>query len=208
VLKGVPTAGRIAAGAIVEREIGFQLASIGQMRMTLRNPDFTTAKRISDVINGRYPGTAVAENPTIVVLRPPPGRDIIGFVTEIEQMQVEPDAPAKVVIDEVSGVVVMGENVRISTVAIAQGNLTISVQETPQVSQPGPLSKGTTTTVTQTAISVSEEKGKGLVLVDKGASLSKLVAGLNALGVTPRDMISILQAIKTAGALQADIQMM
>jgi flagellar P-ring protein precursor FlgI len=208
VLKGVPTAGRIAAGAIVEREIGFQLASIGQMRMTLRNPDFTTAKRISDVINGRYPGTAVAENPTIVVLRPPPGRDMIGFVTEIEQMQVEPDAPAKVVIDEVSGVVVMGENVRISTVAIAQGNLTISVQETPQVSQPGPLSKGTTTTVTQTAISVSEEKGKGLVLVDKGASLSKLVAGLNALGVTPRDMISILQAIKTAGALQADIQMM
>jgi flagellar P-ring protein precursor FlgI len=208
VVKGVPTAGRIAAGAIVEREIGFQLASMSQLRMTLRNPDFTTAQRIAGAVNARYPGSAVAENPTIVVLRAPQGRDMIGFVTEIEQLPVEPDAPAKVVIDEVSGVVVMGENVRISTVAIAQGNLTISVQETPQVSQPTPFSKGQTTTVNQSQVTVSEEKGKGLVLVDKGASLAKLVAGLNALGVTPRDMISILQTIKAAGALQADIQVM
>ena len=208
VVKGVPTAGRIAAGAIVEREIGFQLASMSQMRMTLRNPDFTTAQRIAGVINARYPGSAVAENPTIVAMRPPPGRDMVSFVTEVEQMSVEPDAPAKVVIDEVSGVVVMGENVKISTVAIAQGNLTISVQETPQVSQPAPFSKGTTTTVTQSAISVNEEKGRGLVVVHEGASLSSLVAGLNALGVTPRDMISILQTIKAAGALQADIQVM
>ena len=208
VLKGVPTAGRIAAGAIVERETGFQLASLGQLRLTLRNPDFTTARRIADAVNVRYPGTASADNPTIVTLRPPSGRDMMSFITEIEQIPVAPDSAAKVVIDEVTGVVVMGENVRVSTVAIAQGNLTISVQETPQVSQPLPFSQGTTTTVTQSTISVNEEKGKGLVLVREGASLSSLVAGLNALGVTPRDMISILQTIKAAGALQADIQVM
>ena len=208
VVKGVPTAGRIAAGAIVEREIGFQMASMAQIRLTLRNPDFTTARRIADAVNVRYPGSATADNPTIVTLRAPAGHDLMSFVTEVEQFGVEPDAPAKVVIDEVSGVVVMGENVRVSTVAIAQGNLTISVQETPQVSQPAPLSQGQTTTVTQSAISVSEEKGKKLIVVNEGASLASLVAGLNALGVTPRDMISILQTIKAAGALQADIQVL
>ena len=208
VLKGVPTAGRIAAGAIVEREVGFQLASLTSLRMTLRNPDFTTAQRIAQAIDLRYPGTAVAENPTIVTIRPPAGQPMVNFVTEVEQIPVEPDAPAKVVIDEVSGVVVMGENVKVSTVAIAQGNLTISVQETPQVSQPAPFSQGQTKVVTQTSISVDEEKGKKLIVVREGASLSSLVAGLNALGVTPRDMISILQTIKAAGALQADIQVM
>ncbi len=133
---------------------------------------------------------------------------MVSFITEIEQLSVEPDDPAKVVIDEVSGVVVMGENVRISTVAIAQGNLTISVQETPRVSQPAPFSQGQTTTVPQSTVSVDEEKGKHLIMVHEGASLASLVAGLNALGVTPRDMISILQTIKAAGALQAEIQVM
>jgi flagellar P-ring protein precursor FlgI len=208
VLKGVPTAGRIASGAIVEREIGFQLASMTQLRMTLRNPDFTTALRIADAINARYKGAATAENPTIVTLRAPPGRDMVSFITEIEQIPVEPDEPAKVVIDEVSGVIVMGQDVRISTVAIAQGNLTISVQETPQVSQPQPFGQGQTTTVRQSTVTVNEEKGKGLVVVKEGASLASLVAGLNALGVTPRDMISILQTIKAAGALQAEIEVM
>jgi flagellar P-ring protein precursor FlgI len=208
VVKGVPTAGRIAAGAIVERETGFQFASMGQLRLTLRNPDFTTARRIADSINVRYPGAAFADNPTIVTLRPPGGRDLVGFITEVEQFEIQPDAPAKVVIDEVSGVIVMGDNVRVSTVAIAQGNLTISVQETPQVSQPAPFSQGQTTTVSQSNVSVNEDKGKGLVMVKEGASLASLVAGLNALGVTPRDMISILQTIKAAGALQADIQVL
>jgi flagellar P-ring protein precursor FlgI len=113
-----------------------------------------------------------------------------------------------VVIDEVAGVVVMGDTVRISTVAIAQGNLTISVQETPKVSQPTPFSQGQTTTVPQSALKVDEEKGKKLIMLNEGASLSSLVSGLNALGVTPRDMISILQAIKASGALQADIEVM
>jgi flagellar P-ring protein precursor FlgI len=208
VLKGVPTSGRIAGGANVEREIGFKLSSMQTLRMTLRNPDFTTSRRIADVINAQYPGCAQAENPTIVTIRPPAGENMVGFVTSIEELAVQPDAPAKVVIDEVAGVIVMGENVRLSTVAIAQGNLTISVEEKPAVSQPGPFSNGTTTTVPQTTVKVDEEKGKKLITVREGASLASLVAGLNALGVTPRDMISILQAIKAAGALQADIQVM
>jgi flagellar P-ring protein precursor FlgI len=209
VLKGVPTAGRIAGGAIVERETGFQLASMAQMRLTLRNPDFTTAQRIAGVINARYPGTAVVENPTIVTLRPPQGQGMVGFVSNVENLAVEADSPARLVIDEVAGVVVMDENVRISTVAIAQGNLTISVQENPRISQPAPFAQGQTTQVpASSTVSVDEETGRQLIMLKNGASLSSLVAGLNALGVTPRDMISILQAIKAAGALQADIEVM
>jgi flagellar P-ring protein precursor FlgI len=208
ITRGVPTAGRIAAGAVVERELGFQLATLGQMRMTLRNPDFTTARRIAEVINANFPGSATAENPTIVTVRPPAGANLVGFVTALEQLEVEPDAPAKVVIDEVAGVVVMGQDVRISTVAIAQGNLTITVQETPQVSQPAPFSQGQTTVTPQSQVSVDEEQGKKLIMLNAGASLASLVQGLNALGVNPRDMISILQTIKAAGALQADIQVM
>jgi flagellar P-ring protein precursor FlgI len=208
VTRGVPTAGRIASGAVVEREVGFQLATMGQVRLTLKNPDFTTSRRIADVINSRYAGTASADNPTIVTLHAPAGQDMVSFLTAAEQLEVEPDSSARVVIDEVSGVIVMGSEVRISTVAIAQGNLTISVQEQPQVSQPGPFSQGRTTVTAQTAVKVEEEKGKQLIMVNEGASLSNLVAGLNALGVTPRDMISILQTIKAAGALQADIQVL
>ncbi|HKR87939.1 MAG TPA: flagellar basal body P-ring protein FlgI [Phenylobacterium sp.] len=208
VSKGVPTAGRIASGAVVEREIGFQLAGMSQLRMTLRNPDFTTARRIAEVINASYPGAAVAENPTIVQIHPVNGQDMTSFVAQVENLSVEPDAPAKVVIDEVAGVIVMGENVRISTVAIQQGNLTITVQETPAVSQPAPFSKGQTTVVPQSSVSVDEEKGRQFLTIRNGASLSTLVSGLNALGVTPRDMISILQTIKAAGALQADIEVM
>ncbi len=208
VSKGVPTAGRIASGAIVEREIGFQLANMGQMRLTLRNPDFTTARRIADVINAKYPGCARADNPTIVTLQPPPGLDMVGFIVQVESLAVETDEPAKVIIDEIAGVVVMGDSVRISTVAIAQGNLTIRVQESPAVSQPAPFSQGQTAVVPQSTVSVEEETGKQLITLNNGASLASLVSGLNALGVTPRDMISILQAIKAAGALQAEIQVM
>jgi len=208
VSKGVPTAGRIASGALVEREIQFQLASMSQLRLTLRNPDFTTSRRIAEAINTRYPGSALAENPTIVAIHPVGGQDMMSFVAQVENLPVDPDAPAKVVIDEVAGVIVMGENVRISTVAIQQGNLTITVQESPAVSQPNPFSRGQTTTVPQSTVSVDEEKGRQFVTLASGASLATLVQGLNALGVTPRDMISILQTIKAAGALQADIEVM
>jgi flagellar P-ring protein FlgI len=208
IIKGVATAGRIAAGANVEREVGFQLAKMGVLRLTLHNPDFTTARRIADVINAHYAGTALAESPTIVALHSPAGQDMVSFITSVENLEVEPDAPAKVVIDEVTGVVVMGDKVRLSTVAIAQGNLTISVQENPTVSQPSPLSQGVTTIVPQSTVKVDEQKGKKLIIIKESASLASLVAGLNALGVTPRDMISILQAIKADGALQADIEVM
>ena len=209
VLKGVPTAGRIAGGASVEREIGFQLANMAQMRLTLRNPDFTTARRIADVINGAYPGTAIADNPTIVSIRPPAGQNMVAFLAQVENLTVEPDSAAKVVIDEVAGVIVMGEAVRVSTVAIQQGNLTITVREQPAVSQPGAFARvGQTAVVPQSDISVDEEKGKQFLTLKTGAALSTLVSGLNALGVTPRDMISILQTIKAAGALQAEIEVM
>ena len=208
VSKGVPTAGRIAGGAIVEREIGFQLATMGQMRMTLRNPDFTTARKIADVVNTRFPGAARADNPTIITITPPGRMDMVSFLSQVENMTVDTDGPAKVVIDEIAGVIVMGENVRISTVAIAQGNLTITVRESPAVSQPAPFSRGQTVVVPQSEVEVDEEKGKQFITLKDGASLSSLVSGLNALGVTPRDMISILQTIKAAGALQANIEVM
>jgi flagellar P-ring protein precursor FlgI len=205
VTRGVPTAGRIASGAVVEREVQFSLATQGSMRMTLRNPDFTTARRIAEAINARFPGSAVANNPTIVTVSAPQGGDIVSFVTSLEQLEVQPDTSARVVIDEVAGVIVMGADVRISTVAIAQGNLTITVNETPQVSQPAPMSQGVTVVTPKSSIKVDEETGKRLIVLNGSASLATLVKGLNALGVSPRDMISILQTIKAAGALQADI---
>jgi flagellar P-ring protein precursor FlgI len=208
ITRGVPTAGRVADGAIVEHETGFNMDRMSQLRLTLRNPDFTTARRIAQAINAAYPDTAFAENPTIVTLRAPAGHDMVSFVTDVEDLDIEPEAPAKVVIDEVSGVVVMGADVRISQVAIAQGNLTISVDERPQVSQPAPESRGVTTVTPQSSVKVDEERGRKLHVLGGGASLSSLVQGLNALGVTPRDMISILQAIKASGALQADISVM
>jgi flagellar P-ring protein FlgI len=206
--KGVPTAGRIAGGATVEGEgTNFQLASMDVMRLTLRNPDFSTAQHIADVINGRFPGCAQVQNPTIVAIRPPSGQDMVSFVGQVENLSVETDTPAKVIIDEVAGVVTMTDAVRISTVAIQQGNLTITVKESSQVSQPTAFSKGgTTAIVPQSDVSVDEEKGKKFVTLRSGASLASLVAGLNSLGVTPRDMISILQSIKSAGALQAEIE--
>jgi len=210
VTKGVPTAGRIAGGGIVERELGFQFATLSKgMALTLRNPDFSTALRVAEVINGRFPGSAIAQNLTIVAVRPPTGMNLMSFISVIENLEVTPDSPAKVVIDEVSGVIVAGDAVRISTVAIMQGNLTVTVQETPQVSQPNPLSRGGTTEVVPSSqVNVEEEAGRKFVELRNGSSLASLVSGLNALGVTVRDMISILQSIKAQGALQAEIEVL
>lgn len=209
VTRGVPTAGRIASGGVVERETGFDLSAMPIVRLTLRNPDFTTAQRVAAAINQSYPNSALAENGTVVAVRSPQNLGMAGFISRVENLPVQVDAPAKVIIDEVNGVIVMGEAVRISTVAIAQGNLTVSVQENPLVSQPEPFSRGgQTVVVPQSNVSVEEETGRQMRIVNGGTSLSTLVNGLNALGVSPRDMISILQAIKTAGALQADIEVM
>ncbi|HTP76497.1 MAG TPA: flagellar basal body P-ring protein FlgI [Rhizomicrobium sp.] len=212
VSRGVPTAGRIANGAIVEREIGFSLASERTLRLSLHNPDLTTASRIASAIDA-YMGTQVAEatDPSTIRVNVPDGypKGVMGLLTDIEQVKVDPDEPARVVIDEESGVIVMGADVRISTVAIAQGNLTIRVTETPEASQPAPFSKtGTTVVLPRTQVNVDEGKGNKIAVLHEGVSLQNLVDGLNALGVGPRDIISILQAIKAAGALQADIQVM
>ena len=210
ITSGVPTVGRISNGAIIEREIDFALNRLPNLRLALRNADFTTAKRIAAAVND-YIGTAVAEpvDPSTVQLMIPRqfAGKVVALVTEIEQLQIEPDLPAKIVIDERSGIIVMGRDVRVSTVAVAQGNLTVSISESPQVSQPAPLSRGQTVVVPRTRIGVQED-GKKLALVKEGVSLQQLVDGLNALGIGPRDMIAILQAIKAAGAIQADIEVM
>ena len=204
------SSGRIAAGGIVEREINFQLASLQTVHLSLRNPDFTTANRVAQAINGFLgANAALTLDPSTVSVNVPPKYrgNVPGLLTDIEQLRVVPDETARVVIDEQSGVIVMGENVRISTVAIAQGNLTIKVTETPQVSQPSPFSQtGTTQVVPRTNIQVDDSKGNRMTVIHDGVSLQHLVDGLNALGVGPRDIISILQAVKAAGALQADIQ--
>jgi flagellar P-ring protein precursor FlgI len=206
VTKGTPTAGRIANGAIIERELGYRLAAMTTVNISLRNPDLTTARRIAQAVN-TFIKTPIARplDPGTVMLSVPAERqgDIIGLLTDVEQLLVEPDQLAKVVIDERSGTIVMGENVRISTVAIAQGNLTIRITETPQVSQPNPLAEGDTVVVPRTRVEV-EEGGGNMALLEEGVSLEDLVAGLNALGVGLRDLIGILQAIKAAGALQAE----
>ena len=210
VTRGVPTAGRISNGAIVEKETGFTLASLTSLKLSLHNPDLTTATRIAGAIND-YLGSkvATASDPSNVELTMPANYTggTMGLLTDIEQVKVDPDQPAKVIIDQNSGVIVMGADVRISTVAIAQGNLTIRVQETPQVSQPAPFSNtGTTQEVPRTSIQIDDSKGNKMAVLHPGVSLQSVVDGLNALGVGPRDIISILQAIKAAGALQADIQ--
>jgi flagellar P-ring protein FlgI len=210
ITRGVPTVGRIANGALIEREIDFNLNRQSQLRMALRNPDFTTAKRIAAAIND-FIGVPTAEplDPsTIGITVPKQYRgNVISLLTDVEQLQVEPDQPAKIVIDERSGIIVMGNDVRVSTVAVAQGNLTVTITETAQVSQPAPFSRGQTTVVPRTRIGVQED-GKKLAVVRNGVSLQQLVNGLNSLGIGPRDLIAILQAIKAAGAIQADIEVM
>lgn len=210
VTKNIPTAGRIPNGAIVEKELKFSLDEMKQFHLSLKNPDFTTSQRVAKSVN-KFLGTnsAKAKDPSTVEVNVPEGKDIITTMSDVEQLRVTPDLPAKIIIDEKSGVIVMGENVQVSRVAIAQGNLTIRITESPQVSQPNAFSStGTTTTVPRTAIDVDEQKGNKLGIVPTSISLQELVNGLNALGVGPRDLISILQTIKASGALQAEIEVM
>ena len=210
--KNIPTVGRIASGAIVERETGFELAELQSIRIALRNPDLTTSLRVETAINAALEGQfAKSLDPSTVLLTIPPDRrsNVVGLLAGIEQLKIETDQIARVVIDEKSGIIVMGKDVRIDTVAIAQGNLTISVTETPQVSQPNAFaSQGQTQTVDRTQVTVDEGDDRKLMVLERGVSLSALVDGLNALGIGPRDMISILQTIKAAGALQAEIEVM
>lgn len=212
VTQNIPTAGRISGGAIVEREVPFQLASMTSTRLALRNPDFTTARRIASVINDTMRATvASAENPSSVSLKLPDGYrgGMVNLLTDIEQLKVMPDQMARIVIDERSGVIVMGADVHISTVALAQGNLTIRITETPQVSQPQPFAQqGQTEVVARTDVQIDTGSDKQIGILKESVSLQELVSSLNALGIGPRDIITILQSIKAAGALQADIEVM
>jgi flagellar P-ring protein FlgI len=207
VTRGVPTSGVVPAGARVEREVDFALADLASVRLALRDPDFTTARRIEAAIN-REVGLQVArtlDSGTVDVDVPAAFADrVAAFVGAIESLPVTPDQPARVVVDQRSGTIVVGAEVRISEVAVSQGNLTVRVTETPQVSQPNPFGQGETVVVPRTDVEVDTDADNRVALLNGGTTLAELVEGLNALGVGPRDLIDILSAIKAAGALHAE----
>ena len=207
VTQGVPTAGVIPAGATVEREVAFDFTTLDQLRLALRTPDFTTAARIETAINQTY-GRSVAvmlDAGTVLIdisaTGAPSPAHALG---RIENILVEPEIRARVVVDQRSGTIVMGEDVRISRVAVSQGGLTLRIEEAPLVVQPNPFSPGETVIVPRTGVGIEQDPGTGLAEVAGGTSLSQVVAGLNALGVAPHDMIDILKSIRAAGALHAE----
>jgi flagellar P-ring protein precursor FlgI len=207
VVQGVPTAGVIPSGARVEREIDFDFGSLSSVRLALRTPDFTTAGRIEQVINAEF-GRAVAQmgdaGTVSVDIRATRMGSPAHVLGRIENLTVEPEQRARVVVDQRSGTIVMGENVRISRVAVSQGNLTLRIEETPVAVQPNPFAEGETVVLPRTTATLTEEPGIGMAEVSGGSNLSDVVAGLNALGVSPRDMIDILKSINSAGALHAE----
>lgn len=207
VTQGVPTSGSIPSGARVEREIAFELSTIDDLRLALREADFTTADRIEQAINRDFGRRVALMLDSGTVQLDVPGmrmRSVAHALSRIENIQVQPERKARVVVDQRSGTIVMGEDVRISRVAVSQGNLTLRIQEAPIVVQPNPFSEGETVVVPRTNAAIEEEPGISLAEVRPGASLSEVISGLNALGVAPRDMIDILKSIKAAGALHAE----
>ena len=207
VVQGVPTSGVIPSGARIEREIDFALSSLETLRLALREPDFTTAARIETAINrifGRRVALMLDSGTVQLDVEATGARSPAHMLGRIENIMVEPERRARVVVDQRSGTIVMGQDVRISRVAVSQGNLTLRVQEAPVVVQPNPFAEGETVVVPRTAADLEEEEGIGLAEVPPGTSLSEVIAGLNALGVAPRDMIDILKSIKAAGALHAE----
>ena len=208
--KNHPTAGTVPGGALIERELPNVLADKSDLKLNLHRSDFTTASRVASAINERF-NTRVAslsDPGSVQISVPEPYRNrIVEFVADLERLEVNPDVTARVVMNERTGTIVMGENVRISTVAVSHGNLTVLVKETPKVSQPRALATGSTVVVPRTELKVAEEK-VNLSQIREGANLGDVVRGLNTLGVTPRDLLGILQAIKAAGALNADLSVM
>lgn len=208
VVQGVPTAGVIPAGARVEREVEFDFAGLSAIRLALRNPDFTTAARIEAAVNAEF-GRSVAamvDAGTVAIDIPAARmRSPAHVLGRIENILVEPERRARVVVDHRSGTIVMGADVRISRVAVSQGGLTLRVEEAPVAVQPNPFSRGETIVVPRSTAAIEQPPGTGLAEVPDGTSLSEVVAGLNALGVAPRDMIDILKTINAAGALHAEL---
>jgi len=206
--KGSPTSGFVSNGALVERELSGEFNSLADITLEIRNPDFTTAVSIADAINGyslaRFnKNIAVEKDLRTVFVKCPKTMSVSRLVSEIGQLNIETDAPARIVIDEKSGTIVIGKNVRLSTIAVTHGNLTVRVTETPQVSQPESASGGDTVIVPSTKITTKQDGGKVSIL--EGPSLQTLVDGLNQIGLKPDGMIAILQAIKTAGAIQGEL---
>ncbi len=207
VTQGVPTSGIIPSGARVEREVAFDFSQSAEMRLALRNPDFTTAARIEAAINANV-GSRIARVLDSGTVR----LDLAGFgidrpallMAQIENIEVQTSSVARVVVDQRSGTIILGEDVRISRVAVTQGNITLRVEEEPLVVQPNPFADGETVVIPRTNAEIIEEPGVGLALVETSVSLPEVVAGLNALGVTANDMIDILKSIKAAGALHAE----
>lgn len=207
VVQGVPTAGVIPSGAHVEREVPFAFGDLRTIRLALRNPDFTTAERVEAAINRAFGGkVAVMEDSGTVRLSVAATQlaSPAHVIARLENIEVAPETRARVVVDQRSGTIVMDENVRISRVAIAQGNLTLRIDETPVVVQPNPFAEGETVVVPRSSAAIETAPGTGLAEVEGGADLSDVVAGLNALGVAPHDMIDILKSINAAGALHAE----
>jgi len=208
VTQGVPTSGRIPNGAIIEREVAGNFYKKKIIVLELRNPDFNTAVNVSSAIN-KYSrkkfGKRVARERDLrtIFLKRPKNISVSRFIAEVGRLTIIPDTPARVVIDERTGTVVIGSDVKISTVAATHGNLTVRVTEVPKVSQPGPFSNGKTAVTPETFVSAAESGGSLSIL--QGTDLYELVSGLNSIGLKPRGVIAILQAIKSAGALQADL---
>ena len=206
VQKNFPTVGLITNGAIVERDVPFQIGANGQFNLALNRPDFTTATRIAEAITQRFGTIAVARDPGTVTVSLPAGQDVVGFVAAIEELRIRPDEVARVVINERTGTIVMGSNVSIDEVAVAQGGLTVKITKTREVSQPLPFSQGRTVTTPRQSVNAQEGNGNLLVLPST-ASVGDVVAALNSVGATPRDIITILQAMKAAGALHAEMEL-
>ena len=207
--KNFPTAGNVPNGALVEREVPMPFTDKDKIALLLSQPDFTTANRISEAIGRNFGQIASPQDPGTVIVEIPSyyGNNAIAFIAAIEELPITPDNAAKVVINERNGTVVVGGNVTIDQIAVAQGGLTVKIGQTNNVSQPPPFSDGSTVVTTDTTVQVKEEPA-GLVELPASSSVGDVVAALNAVGATPRDVISILQAIKAAGALHAELQIM
>ena len=206
-VEGVPTAGAIPNGGRVEREVAFDFADLREIRLALRTPDFTTAARIERAINAHFGGgvAAMLDSGTVMLdIHATGARSPAHALSRVENIRVEPERRARVVVDQRSGTIVMGEDVRISTVAVAQGNLTLRIEERPLAEQPNPFAEGETVVLPRSDVGLEEEQATGLAELPAGTSLSDVVAALNALGVSPREMIDILNAIQAAGALHAE----
>lgn len=207
ITEGVPTSGTIPNGARVEREIEFEFGSMSRIRLALRAPDFTTAERIEDEINkglGKNIATLLDSGTVELDLRgltQSPAR----LISQIENYELTPAQKARVVIDQRSGTIVLGRDVKVSSVAIAQGNLSITISEAPIPSQPNPFAQGETMALPRTNITVRDGQPGNIAVIEENVNLSDLVGGLNALGVSPREMIDILKTMKTAGALHAEL---